>query len=306
MSDRILLTRWRWLGTLLASVMGCCVADEPTRASELTGHVPAMKMDRVRPGLGLTTSTPASAIAARDQYEAIAWHALVPKEFDAAQDFKNLGLGLLRDDDPRAIAAIERLKRSWGQTPVARRMDNRRIRIDGFVVPLDAEGSQLREFLLVPHFGSCIHTPPPPPNQVIHVTLGASVNDLGLMDSVRVSGLLRVATSETAMGMSGYLLEAEDIAPLTARRPDDHASVRLRQTLPLLAAFVVPVVLAAGALTCLVRRDIRRTPRQMKRAARLRRLQARQRRRDGLRARKLAISARWTRLCRQMFDRSWT
>jgi len=38
------------------------------------------------------------------------------------------------------------------------------------VVPLDFNAeSAYTEFLLVPYFGACLHTPPPPPNQIIFV-----------------------------------------------------------------------------------------------------------------------------------------
>ena len=30
-------------------------------------------------------------------------------------------------------------------------------------------GKKVTEFLLVPWVGACIHTPPPPPNQIVHV-----------------------------------------------------------------------------------------------------------------------------------------
>ena len=41
----------------------------------------------------------------------------------------------------------------------------------GYMLPLEFEGKGVTEFLLVPWVGACIHTPPPPPNQIVHVTL---------------------------------------------------------------------------------------------------------------------------------------
>ena len=43
--------------------------------------------------------------------------------------------------------------------------------IDGFVLPLKAEAGRAVEFLLVPWVGACIHTPPPAPNQIVHVAM---------------------------------------------------------------------------------------------------------------------------------------
>ena len=49
-------------------------------------------------------------------------------------------------------------------------MDGKSGRIPGFVVPLKTtEDMRILEFFLVPYYGACIHVPPPPPNQIIHV-----------------------------------------------------------------------------------------------------------------------------------------
>ena len=39
----------------------------------------------------------------------------------------------------------------------------------GYLLPLEFSGKLVSEFLLVPWVGACIHTPPPPPNQIVHV-----------------------------------------------------------------------------------------------------------------------------------------
>jgi len=43
------------------------------------------------------------------------------------------------------------------------------IRMPGYLLPLEFSGKKVSEFLLVPWAGACIHTPPPPPNQIVHV-----------------------------------------------------------------------------------------------------------------------------------------
>ncbi len=53
-------------------------------------------------------------------------------------------------------------------------LDGATIRMPGYVLPLEFNGTKVTEFLLVPWVGACIHTPPPPPNQIVHVTLDES------------------------------------------------------------------------------------------------------------------------------------
>ena len=55
--------------------------------------------------------------------------------------------------------------------PVVEALNGQHVKIPGFVVPLDASGETVKEILLVPYFGACVHVPPPPSNQIVHVTL---------------------------------------------------------------------------------------------------------------------------------------
>jgi len=62
------------------------------------------------------------------------------------------------------------------EAPISTKYINQKIRMPGFVVPLDAVRNGQREFLLVPYFGACIHTPPPPANQIVLVTPHSKLN----------------------------------------------------------------------------------------------------------------------------------
>ncbi|MDE0335243.1 MAG: DUF3299 domain-containing protein, partial [Defluviicoccus sp.] len=48
-------------------------------------------------------------------------------------------------------------------------LDGRLVRIPGYALPLEFAGIAVKELLLVPYFGACIHVPPPPPNQMVFV-----------------------------------------------------------------------------------------------------------------------------------------
>lgn len=93
------------------------------------------------------------------------------------------------------------------------------IKIPGYVVPLEFDGDQVSEFLLVPYAGACIHTPPPPANQIIHVKPIASFRVRGLFAPVWVSGRLSVERSRQNVGLSdgvagfdvGYSLDASKV-----------------------------------------------------------------------------------------------
>jgi hypothetical protein len=47
------------------------------------------------------------------------------------------------------------------------------IKIPGFIIPLEDNQDFVHEFLFVPSPMACIHVPPPPPNQIIHVIMAS-------------------------------------------------------------------------------------------------------------------------------------
>lgn len=50
-------------------------------------------------------------------------------------------------------------------------LNGKNIRMPGYLLPLEFKEKKVTEFLLVPWVGACIHTPPPPANQIVHVKL---------------------------------------------------------------------------------------------------------------------------------------
>lgn len=151
--------------------------------------------------------------AAGAKYRTITWDDLMPKDWDPAAPFKGLDLAKLKDSDPRAMEAMAKMRKEWDNAPVNRELDNQHIRIPGFIVSLDGGPDELREFLLVPYFGACIHVPPPPANQIIHVVPDKPVKGMSSMDTVWVSGLIKLEPSKTTMGNSGYVMTAQKVVP---------------------------------------------------------------------------------------------
>ncbi|MFP3457944.1 DUF3299 domain-containing protein, partial [Psychrobacter sp. SIMBA_152] len=68
--------------------------------------------------------------------------------------------------------------------PVVEALDGKKVRIPGYVVQLEGDADNVTEFLLVPYFGACIHVPPPPPNQIIHVEYAEGVPYENTYDAV--------------------------------------------------------------------------------------------------------------------------
>jgi len=153
-----------------------------------------------------------------DGYREIAWESLIPKDWDAMAPFKGLKLDQLDDNDPRAAAALWKAKKYWKDAPVDASMEGATVRLPGFVVSLDREGEALKEFLLVPYFGACIHVPPPPANQIIHVLPKSAAKGVRSMDTVWISGTLATVRTDSYMGAASYRIEAQVVEPYVEKR----------------------------------------------------------------------------------------
>ncbi len=154
-----------------------------------------------------------SGAQAGASYKETPWEALVPPDWNPAKDFAAMDLSRLDDGDPRAMKALEQLRAAWDNAPIVGALNGTPIRIAGFMVPLDSARGQVKEFLLVPYFGACIHTPPPPANQIIHVVPAKPFKAGQGMDAVWVSGVLQTTRSTTGLGTAGYVMKADVITP---------------------------------------------------------------------------------------------
>ena len=153
-------------------------------------------------------------------YREIKWDELVPADWDPMKSFKSANFGMFSDSDPRAAAMLKEMREAWDNAPVNNAMDGAQVRIPGYVVPLEESKNGLKEFLLVPYFGACIHSPPPPANQIIHINRKEPVKGVHSMDPVWVTGTLKTLRSDTFMGATGYRMEAMTVEAYTEAPSD--------------------------------------------------------------------------------------
>lgn len=100
-------------------------------------------------------------------------------------------------------------------------LDGTVVRIPGYLLPLDFEGLGVREFLLVPYVGACIHVPPPPQNQIVHVDLEEPFLTDSLFTPVWVTGRITAERSAPTLSLVdgqspvpvGYMLRDGDVSP---------------------------------------------------------------------------------------------
>jgi hypothetical protein len=153
-------------------------------------------------------ATPAAPAGRPGAPRTITWDVLVPAGWDPFKDFKDLNFQMLDDGDPRATAMLKKMREVWDSAPVNNAVVGQTVRIPGFVVPLEDTKDGLKELLLVPYFGACIHSPPPPANQIVHVLPKSPAKGLRSMDAVWITGTLSNEQTDSYMGAASWRLNA--------------------------------------------------------------------------------------------------
>ena len=152
------------------------------------------------------------ALAATDAKEApkqLRWDDLVPKGWSPMDEYRKAH-PMLEGDSPEGMQAMRDI---WDNAPTLKTLDGQSVKLPGYVVPLDAVQDAMREFLLVPYFGACIHSPPPPANQIVYVVPATPAKGLRAMEVVWVTGVMTAKKGDSMMGASGYRIERASIEP---------------------------------------------------------------------------------------------
>jgi uncharacterized protein len=147
------------------------------------------------------------------------WDDLIPKDFNPNEVYRQYqqkyNIDELADDDPRVKELQEKLSDMFKNSPVNNALNGKMIKLPGYVVPLETNGTQSSEFLLVPYYGACIHVPPPPANQTVYVSTqdkkGAAIRKL--FDVVWVTGVMKTEKLSTDLADTGYTISATKVEP---------------------------------------------------------------------------------------------
>lgn len=157
----------------------------------------------------------AQASAPSVVFRKTSWDDLIPPEWNPTAILQKLQVGKYGDGDPRSDKALEAMKEEWDNAPGNKALDGRTVRLEGYIVPLKADKKgAMTDMLLVPYFGACVHSPPPPANQIVHVVFDPGRKGFEMMMIVRVKGTLRLRDVSTMMGAAAYRLDGIEIESL--------------------------------------------------------------------------------------------
>jgi len=119
-------------------------------------------------------------------------------------------------------------------------IDEQVIKIPGYILPLKRDEGGVIEFLLVPWVGACIHTPPPPPNQMVHVSCPEGVVDRGRFAAIWIEGRVTLKPDSydlflvdgTRSVKVAYTMALDEISDYSSEESDVLAQVEIPDSNP--------------------------------------------------------------------------
>ncbi|MEM7492597.1 MAG: DUF3299 domain-containing protein [Pseudomonadota bacterium] len=100
----------------------------------------------------------------------------------------------------------------FGTFDIVEDLNGELVRIPGYIVPFDFNPQRRHEaFLFVPYMGACIHTPPPPPNQIIYVRADPSVQVKDIWQPYWIEGELKGEEVLNETGDAAYSLTLQTL-----------------------------------------------------------------------------------------------
>lgn len=144
------------------------------------------------------------SLANAEELRELSWQELVPEQ----QLFEDLNAP---EVDHNVVPDPYSAQSSYG-ADVNEELNGIQAKLPGFVVPLEiADEGKISEFLLVPYFGACIHTPPPPPNQIVFVSMAKPIELESMWEPVWVEGTFSVEFKQSMYGSAGYSMNADSV-----------------------------------------------------------------------------------------------
>ena len=140
-----------------------------------------------------------------DDARTVNWSRLIPPGWAPKPiDYKRF-FSAMANGDPAVVQEED--------APVVLSLNKQHIRIPGYLVIASWDTDPVPDVFLVPYFGSCIHTPPPPSNQVVLVHLQKPMKREEIFDHgpVWVTGTIRTDGGKTDIASAGYSMTAERV-----------------------------------------------------------------------------------------------
>lgn len=154
------------------------------------------------------------------QAQQIGWDDLMPEDWNPEKVFQDMTdeeFNALPEDTYQVM--LKKVQAEIDAAPVVDTLNGKQVRIPGYIVPLEVNNTSISEFLLVPYFGACTHTPPPPANQIIYSKINTQYTLDDIYQPVWISGTLKTGRVKSQLNEVG-VTQAADIESVYSMQVD--------------------------------------------------------------------------------------
>ena len=199
-----------------AALVACgpTVTGESTVSEAQTPAAETQEQDRAQEASNRRAAAEARAadLAARGIRE-IGWEELLPEgEEERLAQLYQQQMAMLYAGGPIAEGSAADQMIQIGTFNTVPDMNELKVRIPGYTVPFEfGANAEIREFLLVPYYGACLHAPPPPPNQTVFAITDEPIKLRNLAQAVWIEGTMFTQTQESELADAAYTIRVDSV-----------------------------------------------------------------------------------------------
>lgn len=223
---------------LSLSLVACGNSEDKEVSGNQSPVSAQMELPENAPEIGTKIEEIKAAVDAKQasdvnsEFRELSWDELSPagyeqdKILDKYQDL----IEQTPEGSPEENEIFDKMMSELNSAPANQSLDGQKIKLPGFVSPLEEKDGKITEFLLVPYFGACIHVPPPPLNNTLLIKPQPdhAIPFSRYGEPVWVLGQMQVETSSTDLAEAGYLIDNAQIEvydiDVEAAKKDEQAS----------------------------------------------------------------------------------
>lgn len=143
-------------------------------------------------------------------YDIDKWSVLIDPNFNQAKVVRYYKdkVAKVKEGSKEEILIYAQLQEALKHAGNNKDIDGKRVKLNGYIVPVDTDGGKVNKFLFFPNQAACIHVPASPANQTIYVT---TKKDQGVLmedayEQIVVYGTLKLKTTKVATGTASFII----------------------------------------------------------------------------------------------------
>ncbi|MCX6076192.1 MAG: DUF3299 domain-containing protein [Campylobacterales bacterium] len=145
------------------------------------------------------------------KYEIDNWSVLIDPSFNQEKvvAFYKEKIAKVKENSNEESHIYAQLQEELKKAGNNRAVDGKRVKLEGYLVPIETEGERVSKFLFFPNQAACIHVPASPANQTILVT---AKKDEGILmedayEKITLYGTIYLETVKAATGTASFIVK---------------------------------------------------------------------------------------------------